>query len=100
MTDGITGTHTLTDMDAKAAADAVLHLHASSYIVLTSLAQYWQCLKGTIVPLLQGLPRGRETELFAQDLLDRLPSTNGSARPSQTQLQERQVDVLHPSAVI
>ncbi len=43
--------------------------------------------------LVQGLPRGRETELFAQDLLDRLPSTNGSARPSQNQLRERQVDL-------
>ena len=46
--------------------------------------------------MLQGLPRGRETELFAQDLLDRLPSTNGSARPSQNQLRERQVLMLRP----
>lgn len=44
--------------------------------------------------MVQGLPRGRETELFAQDLLDRLPSTNGSARPSQNQLRERQVQLL------
>lgn len=42
----------------------------------------------------QGLPRGRETELFAQDLLDRLPSTNGAARLSQNQLRERQVESL------
>ena len=44
---------------------------------------------------LQGLPKGRETQAFAQDLLDRLPSTNGASRLSQNQLRERQV-CCHP----
>ncbi len=32
-----------------------------------------------------------ETQAFAQDLLDRLPSTNGASRLSHNQLRERQV---------
>lgn len=42
----------------------------------------------------QGLPKGRETEQFAQDLLARIPSTNGASRMSQNQVRERQAAAL------
>ena len=42
----------------------------------------------------QGLPKGRETERFAQDLIDRMPSSNGAASLSQNQVRERQAAAL------
>lgn len=42
----------------------------------------------------QGLPMGRETERFAQDLIDRMPSSNGAASLSQNQVRERQAAAL------
>ena len=60
-------------------------------VLLCSMLNWMQFCKDENHALLQGLPRGRETERFAQDLIDRLPSTNGSARLSQNQQRERQV---------
>ena len=42
----------------------------------------------------QGLPKGRETERFAQDLIDKMPSSNGAASLSQNQVRERQAAAL------